>query len=223
MKFGVVALGAIGLLGLSGVALAQTPAPRVGFQMDIRTGYSLPMGKANGPMPVVGLPEQQLSDISSGQVPLFVDIGAKVIPELFIGGYFGLAFGGAGGTTKAACELNRVDCLTVDVHFGVEAQYHILPAGQVNPWIGYGLGFESFALGRSVGGVTVSEGYSGFEFARFMAGVDFRLSRVVGVGPFADLAMTSFGSYNPGSTSVSLPETGVHEWLTLGVRVVFFP
>jgi hypothetical protein len=46
MKFGVVALGTVGLLGLSSAAFAQeTPRARTGFQMDIRTGYSIPMGK----------------------------------------------------------------------------------------------------------------------------------------------------------------------------------
>src|SRR6478752_7181846 len=46
MKFGVIALGTMGLLGLSSAALAQaeTPKARTGFQMDIRTGYSVPLG-----------------------------------------------------------------------------------------------------------------------------------------------------------------------------------
>jgi hypothetical protein len=215
MKFGVVALGAVGLLGLSSVALAQTPRPRTGFQMDIRTGYSVPMGSAYG--------GKKLSDISSGQVPFILDIGAKVIPELFVGGYFGLAFGGAGGAEKTNCNRLNADCVSVGIHLGVEAQYHILPAGAVNPWLGYGLGFESFGEGRTVNGVSTSLGLGGFQFARFMGGVDFRVTRVFGVGPFVDLAMASYGTSNDGSVSVDIPETRTHQWLTLGVRFVFFP
>jgi hypothetical protein len=215
MKFGVVALGIIGLSGLSSIALAQAPPPRTGFQMDIRTGYSVPMGKlAEG---------QKLSDTTSGQVPIIVDIGAKVIPELFVGGYLGLGFGGAGGATANSCDANGVDCVSVSLSLGIEAQYHILPAGQVNPWIGYGLGYQSLAMGASKGGVSSSISYGGFEFARLMGGVDFRVSRVFGVGPFVDLSMASYGRISNGDTSIDIPETAMHQWLTLGARFVFFP
>jgi len=182
--------------------------------MDIRTGYSLPMGKVqSGPTGGVGV-GSNMSDWFGGQVPFIVDIGGKVIPELFIGGYFGLGIGGAGGQLKDNCP----NCNSVGLHFGAEVQYHILPAGFVNPWIGYGLGFESSAVGDSS-----SIGFGGFEFARFMGGADFRINRVFGVGPFVDLSMATYSTVSDGDTSVSIPETATHEWLTLGVRFVFFP
>lgn len=212
MKIGVSLLGTIGLLGLSSAALAQTPPARTGFQMDIRTGYSVPMGSAQANV--------DLSNMVSGQVPIFVDIGAKLIPQLFIGGYFGLGIGGAGGTSKDACNANGWDCSAVTVHIGVEAQYHILPAGFVNPWVGYGLGYESLGLATSKNGVTNSTSVGGFEFARFMGGADFRVSRVFGVGPFVDLSMATYSS---GSNGATIQNTATHEWLTLGARFVFFP
>ena len=216
MKLGVFSLGTIGILGLSSVAWGQQkPAPRTGFQMAIRTGYSLPMGKVhNGDSSVGTIVPMNMSDTFGGQVPFIVDIGGKVIPELFIGGYFGLGIGGAGGQLKDNCP----NCNSVGLHFGAEVQYHILPAGFVNPWIGYGLGFESSAVGDSS-----SIGFGGFEFARFMGGADFRINRVFGVGPFVDLSMATYSTVSDGDTSVSIPETATHEWLTLGVRFVFFP
>lgn len=217
MKSGVVALAALGFLGLSGAALAQTAPPpaRTGFQMDIRTGYSVPMGSAfNG---------TKLSDTTSGEVPFLVDIGAKVIPQLFIGGYTGFAIGGAGGASKASCEARNADCLTLRFHLGVEAQYHILPAGRVNPWLGYGLGIESFGQSRTVNGLSTTLTMSGFEFARFMAGVDFRVHRVFGVGPFVDLSMASFNRMSDGSNSATITDSATHSWLTFGARFVFFP
>ena len=155
--------------------MAQTPPPRVGFQMDIRTGYSLPMGTAAETL--------AMSDVVSGQVPLIVDIGAKLMPQLFIGGYLGFGFGGAGGRGKTNCDANGFDCTAMDLHIGIEAQYHILPAGAVNPWIGYGLGWESLSMSTSAGGVTRSSSVSGFEFARLMGGVDFRVLTRVRRGP----------------------------------------
>jgi len=211
MKFGVITLSTLGILGLSNLALAQTPPERVGFQMDIRTGYSLPMGSF--------VKDVDLSNAVSGQVPFIVDIGGKPIPELFIGGYFGMGFGGFGGTSSDACKAAGEDCAAVGLHMGVEAQYHILPRGSVNPWVGYGLGYESLGRAVSRNGVTASASVGGFEFARLMGGVDFRLTRVFGVGPFVDLSMATYSSTSSGS----IPETAMHQWLTLGARFVFFP
>ena len=212
MKLGVTALGTIGLLALASGALAQTPPPpaRTGFQMAIRTGYSVPLGKVRQ--------GANMSDTVSGQVPILLDIGGKLIPELFLGGYLGLAFGGPAGLSKDQCP----NCSAAGIHVGIEAQYHILPAGSVNPWIGYGLGFESLALTDNA-----SVGWGGFQFARFMGGADFRINRIFGVGPFVDLAM---GTYSKQSTEIGgvtanedISETAVHQWLTFGVRFVFFP
>jgi hypothetical protein len=213
MKYGVFTLGTIGILGLSNLAFAEkAPDPRVGFQMDIRTGYSLPMGSY--------WKNADLSDVASGQVPFIFDIGGKVIPALFVGGYFGLGFGGAGGTSADSCKANGASCSAVAFHLGVEAQYHILPAGQVNPWVGYGLGYESLGAASSKNGVTTSSSVGGFEFARLMGGVDFRLTRVFGVGPFVDLSMATYSS---GSNGVTIQDTAMHQWLTFGARFVFFP
>jgi hypothetical protein len=176
--------------------------------MDIRTGYSVPLGKLQK--------DTSLSDVFSGQVPIMLDIGGKLIPELFLGGYLGLGFGGA-------AKDNCASCAAVGLHLGIEAQYHILPGGQVNPWLGYGLGFESAALSDG----STSVGWGGFQFARFMGGADFRINRVFGVGPFVDLSMGTYTKVNvdTGSTTTKgdITETALHEWLTFGVRFVFFP
>jgi len=219
-----VILGVLGFLAVAGVAPAQTAPPaRTGFQMDVRTGYSVPMGKLASADQAAAVPGTKLSDMVSGQVPFIVDIGGKIIPELFLGGYLGLAFGGAGGAVKRACDLDGESCVAVGVHLGIELQYQIRPAAFVDPWIGYGLGIESLALSFARGGTTESVGFSGFEFARLMAGVDFRITRVFGVGPFIDLSLAQYTSEKVGSQSATLDNTATHEWLTLGARFVFFP
>ncbi len=216
MKYGVVVLGILGLLGTTGAAFAQeVPPARVGFQMDIRTGYSIPMGSVDK--------GDKTSDFFGGQVPIIVDIGGKVIPELFVGGYFGLGFGNTSGALKQACDDNNASCLAIGLHIGVEAQYHILPHASANPWIGYGLGLESLAFQVTQGNTTQSASFSGFEYARFSGGVDFRVSRAFGVGPFVDFSMGQFGSVHSGDTTQDITDKAAHQWLTLGARFVIFP
>jgi hypothetical protein len=71
----------------------------------------------------------------------------------------------------------------------------------------------------------------GFEFAHFMAGLDFRLTRVVGIGPFADFAI---GQYSRTSSETTIngvtvksdgdiQNTALHEWLTIGAKFTIFP
>jgi hypothetical protein len=201
----------------------DAPRERVGFQLALRTGYAIPMGKVAG-----GESELKLADFTSGQVPIFVDIGGKVIPNLFIGGYLGLAFGGAGGTQADFCDAANADCVSVNVRVGAEIQYHILPDQLTNPWLGYGIGIESVAVGASAGGEDTTLGFVGFEFAHFMGGVDFRLSRVFGLGPFVDFSIGQYDQFRIESSDGpdsdgDIEDTALHQWLILGLRGVFFP
>ncbi|MEI9936560.1 MAG: hypothetical protein WDO69_04975 [Pseudomonadota bacterium] len=218
MRWALSTIGSFAVLGFAGMAHAQSAAPaREGFQIDVRTGFALPMGNFSKDL--------KLADLTTGQVPVITDIGAKVLPELFVGGYLGVAFGGEAGTAKAACNLNGGGCTSLGFLLGLEAQYHFLPGGSVNPWLGYGIGVESIGLtpGNN-GGDTATA--SGFQFARLMGGADFRINRVFGVGPFVDFSLGKYSTVSggtAGSDSRDIPETAVHEWLTLGARFVFFP
>lgn len=108
-----------------------------------------------------------MSNLFSPQVPLFVEIGGKVIPHLFVGGYFGPAFGGTAGDLHATCESSNTTCFAVGARIGAEVQFHFLPAARANPWIGYGIGYESVAVAFTEGNRTGSVSYNGFEFAHF--------------------------------------------------------
>jgi hypothetical protein len=204
------------------VAHRAPPASR-GFQMALRTGFAIPFGNVEG-----GDGEMKMSDFVGGQVPLFIEIGGKPIKQLFIGGYLGFGVGSAGGDTKDLCDDLDMDCYGVSTRLGVEVQYHILPAEDINPWVGYGIGFEGLGVAVKDGDEDGNLSYGGFEFARLSAGLDFRISRVFGVGPFADFSLGSYGSYQidapqfPDSDG-DVEKTAVHEWLTVGARFVFFP
>jgi len=220
MKIGALILG-FALTIVAGTALAAPPK-HTGFQLALRTGVAIPFGDT--------FKDNKLSDGVAAQLPLVVDIGGKVIPNLFLGGYLGIGVGGVGGRTADFCDAADLSCLGVGIRIGVEAQYHILPAEFVNPWIGYGIGYESLGVGISGnGGPDTSSSVGGLEFAHFMGGADFRLSRVAGIGPFIDVSLGRYGSQTTdnGSTTTSRDIDSslraTHGWVMFGARVVFFP
>lgn len=60
-----------------------------------------------------------------------------------------------------------------------------------------------------------------------MGGVDFRLSKDFGIGPFVDFSLAEYTHIKvtaPGlNQSASVSNKAVHEWLALGIRAVLFP
>jgi hypothetical protein len=201
----------------------DAPKARKGFQMAIRSGVAIPLGDVQK--------DAKMSDTVGPQVPITIDIGGKIIPQLFLGGYLGLAIGGAGGAYADSCDRNNLSCVAVAFRIGAQIQYHILPDAKLNPWIGYGIGYEAIGVGSSSGNTKTSSGAGGVEFAHLMAGLDFRLTRVVGIGPFADFAI---GQYSRTSSETTIngvtvksdgdiQNTALHEWLTIGAKFTIFP
>lgn len=188
--------------------------------MAIRTGWAQPFGSV--------LDDFDMSDFTTGQVPLFVEIGGKPIRELFVGGYLGLGFGAAAGQLSDTCDQANLDCMSVSTRIGVEVQWHILPHADFNPWVGYGIGLESSSMYVAQGDEDGNYSMAGFELARLSAGVDYRISRVFGIGPFVDFSLGKYYSYRIDApafpdTEGDIDDTAFHEWLTIGARFVFFP
>jgi hypothetical protein len=204
---------------------SATPPAREGFQMAVRTGYSLSSGQISQDDSYLGA---SLHGVLPWQVPLLVDAGAKVSKHFFLGAYLGFGFGAAGEVLGPFdCNASNASCSSFTYRLGVEVQYQFLPANRVNPWVGYGFGFESSSATNSVSGqpdITLTA--KGLEFGHFMAGMDFRLNRWFGVGPFIDLSAGEFASVEarrPDGYVDTARQSGLHSWLTFGVRGVLFP
>jgi len=204
---------------------ADAPKGSTGFQFALRTGYAIPLGAFDG--------GESMSDTFGGQIPFILDIGGKLNPSLFLGAYFGLGVGGTAGALSQSCTASNLSCATATVRYGVEILYGFNPAGSVNPWLGYGIGIEGTAVaisGTRADGTafTGSLAGSGLEFAHLMGGADFRLGKIFGIGPFVDFSIGQYthATIDTGTTPKidgSISNTALHEWLTLGVRGVFWP
>jgi hypothetical protein len=58
---------------------------------------------------------------------------------IFLGAYFGAGFGLEHGSNVSSTAL----------HIGAEVQYHFVPEAGADPWVGYGLGYESLSQDSS--------------------------------------------------------------------------
>ena len=227
MRLGLAVVLACLALTFASRASAQAPPERRGFQLAFRPGVAVPFGKA--------AQDLKMSDVASVQyVPVLVDVGGKILPQLFLGGYVGLGFGSTAGELDRLCTANGGNsCSTFSFRIGFEVLWNFLPAGSVNPWVGYGIGYDSLAFGKSSNDLVNAAGFSGVEFAHFLAGVDFRVSRAFGLGPYIDYSLGQYSSVavstldnNTGSTGTLTSEVRgktVHQWLALGLRLVLFP
>lgn len=202
----------------------EAPPGRTGFQIALRTGVAIPLGELDK--------GESMSDAFTPQWPIIADIGFKVIPQLFLGGYVGIAVGGAGDAFKKACDAANVDCLAVGGRIGIQAQYHFIPDGRWNPWVGYGIGYELAGVSGSKANNKVSAAVAGVEFAHLMAGADYRISKTVGIGPFADFAIGQYTIATIETTTAlggtqkrdgDIQNTSLHQWLLIGAKITFFP
>jgi hypothetical protein len=198
--------------------------------MAFRTGLAFPAGKASD------TPGDTLATRYSWQWPLQVELGAKVTEHVHVGAYFTLTFGAEGDDRDIEdyCDdddadlQNDIGCTSVGLRLGVQAQYHFRPAQTVNPWLGYGIGFESMTqhLDDRARGYSERTTASGVTYAKLDGGLDFRLP--VGLGFYGEFA---FGRFTKSSTHIngeqvfsgSVDNGAWHFWTTLGLRLVIFP
>jgi hypothetical protein len=201
---------------------AMEPSPATGsagprgFEVGLRAGFALPLGSLAGD-------SGSLSDGFSGMVPLQLDLGYRVNRSWFAGAYlqYGFAF-----VKDAGCG-SGTSCSASDLRFGLEAQYHVLPLAQLDPWVGLGIGYEVLHLsvtdtGSGVGG---SVSYRGLEFANLSLGGDYKLSPTLSVGPVIQLTIAEYmnGSLSSPDLNLSsgIDNKAIHMWLSFGVRGVF--
>jgi hypothetical protein len=198
-----------------------------GFELGVRTGFSLPLGS------VTGEPNDDMSAYTKGAVPLWFDVGYRLAhPNLFIGGYvnYGVVLiNDSSGSTSASnvstCGAAGTSCTANDVMVGLEALYHPSPESNFDPWFGAGIGVENLNGNITKGSATASESHTGWDYLILQAGGDLHTSTTLAFGPLVMLGIGQYGSFSftQGSTTASgsIPSTALHEWLTLGLRGAF--
>jgi hypothetical protein len=213
------------------------------FELGLRTGYGLPFGKVYDEEGTAS--GEDLSEGVAGQIPLWVDAGARIGGKLFVGGYVVYGIGILSDEFSNDCDDadqaadafgGSVSCSISDVRLGAQVQYHFGEAGaSIDPWVGGGLGYEWLSLGQRIElsgeDADLAVTLHGFEFLNVQLGLDFPVSPNVALGPFAAFTFASYGTGrvscsgslcgDEDSESESIDDTAIHEWLFLGVRAAF--
>jgi hypothetical protein len=214
-------------------AAADAGAPWMAFEFGLRMAFGLPFGSGSG-----GNGNSLDHTISNEFAPLWLDAGLRFASNWYVGAYFSYAIASisnqfAGGGTKPLCSIQGVGCSANDVRLGVNAAYHILPDGRVDPWFGAGFGYEWASLtvtadaAATTAGtpITNSGGSDGWEFVNLQGGVDFRfLNGALGAGPFVTVTFDQFNHQsassdnNGGTVGSSIQNQALHEWFLFGIR-----
>ncbi len=201
--------------------------------MHFATGFAVPTGKATG------APGDSLGARYAWQViALQLGLGAKVSEPLYIGGYLSIGAGAEGSDARVedACDDkdqtldNEISCSATSIQMGIEARYGFRPGEKTNPWLGYGIGLDSGiqSIHDRVQGRLERTTATGMEWARLSAGIDYRLGRVVGLGPALTVGI---GQYTQTRTSINdqvshdgdIEDRAFHAWVSLTFRLVLFP
>jgi hypothetical protein len=197
----LLALAALFLAVLPGLADAQ-------WYAGARLGYSLAGGKtAQG---------SSMSDGLKGSIPIQVEGGYRVLPQLSVGGY--LSYGP--GLVGSVCD--GASCSASVKRLGIEAAWRFQQAWLVAPWAGLGLGYEWASYKASDGGDELELAYRGFEYLDLQGGADYPVTDKLSMGPFASFAVGRYDHLKVesplGNSDGSIPSATTHTWLTFGLR-----
>jgi hypothetical protein len=229
--------------GLAVLAVLGLPAPAraaedVGVELGARVGYGLPLGKASDE-------GDDLSELISGQVPLWLDLGVRA-NRLFVGGYFQYGIGMLGDAIDEDCEDMEeaaearsglsAGCRVRDVRLGVQLHYHFGKPREADPWLGFGAGYEwvtttAWAEDNDEE-VSLDTTGRGFELLNLQGGVDFLLGSSAALGPFFTWTVSQFDKASISCSGecgdledqeIDIDDKSLHHWFIIGARFSLFP
>jgi hypothetical protein len=202
---------------------ASTQIRDVHFEMGARLGYAFAAGDYETGSSLTSASSAEPGVSGGGAVTL--DLGMRISRHFNIGGFFSYSLL---ATSCIPADVGyHLSCDAHDIRGGLDAQVHVMPRGAVDPWFGFGLGHEWLTVSASASGPngsgTASQTLEGWNFAHFMFGVDVRLGKGLGLGPYLELTSGSFASASVSGTNITSQSGDIgsqssHQWVTLGVR-----
>jgi hypothetical protein len=160
---------------VTGTAISRSSgAPARAWEIGLGLGYSQGVGD-------IGANSPTLTDLTHGGGEVQLNLGYRIDPHWLVGLY-----GTAGKYSLGSLSPGDSDAWSVTA--GVQANYHLLPDQQWDPWIGLGSGWRGHWISKPVG----SDVRHGLDLARVQVGVDYRISPELSVSPYVGASATMF-------------------------------
>jgi hypothetical protein len=198
------------------------------LELGVRVGYGIGVGKTTD--------HSEIQHRMSGALPIGFDLGVRVHPRWFVGGYGEYAV----GYTSTTLEANCSECTDTWLHLSLAVQYRLLMRDQMDLWVGLGTGRHWLnstlaPLRNDLPPNNVlreqTRAFSGPEFVTFQFGGNFEPTEGIAVGPFSALSLGAFskaeelcsGLCPTERRDLDIGDSDMHVWFRTGLRVVFLP
>jgi opacity protein-like surface antigen len=213
---------------IGGAAVAQQPAPAPapsGRAIEFGARFAFGVGLGNVGRTATETADRKLADATSAILPLWLDLGFRINPHLYVGAFFQYAIGFINNDRNPQCSATGVSCSINDKRLGANVHYHFAPGEPFDPWLGLGVGYEWFGASMGQAGMSLDTTVTGFEFANFQLGGDFIASPSFHCGPFTSFSLGQFNSVSLSgagqSGSTDITSKALHEWLLFGFKGAF--
>jgi hypothetical protein len=153
-----------------------------------------------------------------------LDAGYRFSPQWYVGG--SIDWGpGVSPNSQKMCPTS-VSCSRQNAQLRVDARLYLAPDARVGWWVAFGAGWEVAAFAQTYQNSTVTSTFTGPVYGDLQLGLDSRTGAAA-IGPYFGFAIAEFltEGINPAATPVptSIPNPGVHTWITLGLRGSYGP
>jgi hypothetical protein len=158
-----------------------------------------------------------LSDVFSYKIPISIEAGYDITPSLVLGiqAQYGVI------VDKSTACGGGTPCSDHDLELGIQGQYHFAPHQAIDPWLGLGIGYEIESYTTAVLAETYSGTRQGPELVKLQGGADFKLARILTVGPFLGFSVGEYTTETSEGITNGIPAKALHEWLSFGVKGTF--
>jgi hypothetical protein len=173
------------IVGATGVAMAEPtdslskgamPAVQSALEIGFSGGYSQGVGDI---APGMG----KVEDLAGAGGGAELQIGYRINPNLAIAAYGGISAYSTGDSLDEA--KNDVGAFTT----GLKADWHFMPASSVDPWVSLGGGVRWLGVDEHSANDHM---LLGLDLARLQAGVDYRVTPTLSIGPVISATATTF-------------------------------
>jgi hypothetical protein len=176
----------------------------------------------------VGVPMSSV--LVAQQAHVSGEVGLRLTPPFAIGVYGDVGGGDPSRAIRDQCAAQGNECVAATGRAGVLVRYTWDPLSRRPVWLSLGTGWEFGGVTIDHRGTSNGNGsnradllvYSGREYVRLGAGVDFRSNSVLAFGLYGSVAFGEYDKLKDLVTTVSV-DRATHVTAQLGVRLTLFP